>query len=136
MRRYLRPEILEISDMAEGVYLASGSTDASCWNVEANINKTPSGGSGEYTIHLSGQHNSDHSSTGYTFEIEFNQNVEFVSCDDSPSASLLPTTRLKLAFNVSKVHNHNSNTGNLKLVVNSESGLSILSQKAVECIRK
>lgn len=110
MSKYVKPVISLDEGMAEGVYAASG-----CYTASAYIHQTNETGRHDYRIQVNGVHASDHTRESQTLTISFNQNVEYVSGDGTP------TLVVKLSYH----QNPNDNIGFGDLIVKSDEGLAI-----------
>lgn len=119
---YEKPIISVDTEMAEGVYAASGADSAGCYDATAYIHQTPETGRGDYRIQVNGKHHADHTREVQVLTISFNQNVTYVS----GGAGLISgngTTTLKVRLSYHQ--NPNDNIGFGDLVVTSDAGLSI-----------
>lgn len=76
MSKYVKPIAVVNSNLAEGVYAASGD----CYTVSANITQTPAEGRSYYVIHIDGSHaaTDGHHSTQQMLTLTFNQPVTYV----------------------------------------------------------
>lgn len=121
MRKYVKPIAVVNSNLAEGVYAASG-----CYTATAYIHQTPDGGGqGTYRIQVNGKHKADHTKNAQILTITFNQNVTYVSCNGQ-GASLVsgngtPTLVIKLSY----YQNPTDSIGLGDLEVTSDKGLSV-----------
>lgn len=119
MSKYVKPVVEIDSEMAEGVYAASG---AGCYTASASIHQTPQTGRGDYRIQVNGQHRSDHTKETQVLTISFNQNVTYVSGGAGLiSGNGTPTLTIRLSYH----QNPTDNIGFGDLVVTSDAGLSI-----------
>ena len=109
-KNYTKPIVTIDSGMAEGVYAASG-----CYTASAYIHQTPENGRGDYRIQVNGKHNADHTKEAQVLTISFNQNVTYVSGNETT------TLKVKLAYH----QNPTDNIGFGDLVVTSDAGLAI-----------
>lgn len=77
MKKYERPVVIVNSDLAEGVYAASG---AGCYSASAWITQPPEGGRDYYVIQANSNHSptDGHHSAQQTLVINFNQPVTYV----------------------------------------------------------
>lgn len=120
MRNYERPVILANSELAEGVYAASGE---SCYTASAVITQKPETGRQNYCIHMEGQHHADnHCNQWQQAVISFNQSVTYVSSQGTLVGSATGTT-LTIQYNYHQ--NANTNIGLSDLYVESADGLAI-----------
>lgn len=122
-KSYEKPVILVNDDLAEGVYMASGSGSA-CYSASGAIRQVPETGRNNYVIQLNGTHHATdgHSNDAQTVTVSFNQNVTYVSSQGSLSSGS-GTSTLVLAYHYHQ--NANDNIGLGDLVVESGPGLSI-----------
>ena len=119
MSKYVKPVVEIDSEMAEGVYAASG---AGCYTASASIHQTPQTGRGDYRIQVNGQHRSDHTKETQVLTISFNQNVTYVSGGAGLiSGNGTPTLTIRLGYH----QNPTDNIGLGDLVVTSDAGLAI-----------
>ena len=117
MKKYEKPMVLTNSEVAEGVYLASG-----CYTVSAKIHQKPETGRGDYRIQVDGVHKADHTKEAQQLVISFNQNVVYKSSNgtcDSPSGT-------SLTINYKYHQNPNDRIGLGDLVVEADPGLAII----------
>ena len=122
--RYVKPLIIQDSDMSEGIFTASGSI-SSCYSVEANIHQTPEPGREDYRIQVNAHHNGvDHGNSGQVLTISFNQPVTY-SFSNGSLLSGNGTQTLQIGF--SYWQNPNDNIGLGDLVVISGDNLAITS---------
>ena len=118
MRQYVKPIAVVNSNLAEGVYAASG-----CYTATAYIHQTPDGGgSGTYRIQVNGKHDADHTKEAQTLTIAFNQNVKYGSSNGTLASAETGTT---LVINYSYHQNPTDNIGLGDLVVTSDAGLAV-----------
>jgi hypothetical protein len=119
---YKKPVILTNSDMAEGVYAASG---GGCYTTSAYIHQTPQTGRGDYRIHVDAKHHADHTKEAQVLHISFNQNVTFVSCNGNGASYQSGNGTKTLVINLGYHQNPTDNIGFGDLVVESDPGLAI-----------
>lgn len=118
MRKYVKPIAVVNSNLAEGVYAASG-----CYTATAYIHQTPDGGGqGTYRIQVNGIHNADHTKEAQTLTITFNQSVKYESSQGTLTSAATGTT---LVINYKYHQNPQDNIGLGDLVVTSGAGLVI-----------
>ena len=99
MRKYVKPIAVVNSNLAEGVYAASGD----CYTVSANITQTPAEGRQYYVIHMDGSHaaTDGHHSTQQMLTLTFNQPVTYVSSNGNDvSITFKPNYSYVLDFNL------------------------------------
>ena len=77
MKTYEKPMIIKVEDVAESVYMASGSE---CYTVNVRFTQLPQLGNEVYIMQIDAAHNASHHSTGQVLILTFNQSVEFVGC--------------------------------------------------------
>lgn len=117
---YNKPMILTNSDLAEGVYAASG-----CFTVVWNTHQRPENGRGDYRIQVNAQHSASHTCSEQYLVITFNQPVVFKECGAAIIDSSASGTSLRL---VRRNHcNGNDNIGFGDVVVESDPGLEVVS---------
>lgn len=116
---YNKPVILTSSDLAEGVYAASG-----CYTATAYIHQTPETGRGDYRIQVNGKHDADHTKETQWLHISFNQPVNY-SWSNGTLESGDGTTSLTIRYNYHQ--NPTDNIGLGDLVVVSDPGLAVTS---------
>ena len=118
MRKYVKPIAVVNSNLAEGVYAASG-----CYTATASIHQTPDGGGqGTYRIQVNGKHDADHTKEAQTLTITFNQSVKYESSSGTLASAATGTT---LVINYTYHQNPQDNIGLGDLVVTSGAGLVI-----------
>ena len=118
MRKYVKPIAVVNSNLAEGVYAASG-----CYTATAYIHQTPDGGGqGTYRIQVNGIHNADHTKEAQTLTITFNHDVTYKSSNGTLASAETGTT---LVINYKYHQNPQDNIGLGDLVVTSGAGLVI-----------
>lgn len=118
MRKYVKPIAVVNSNLAEGVYAASG-----CYTATAYIHQTPEGGGqGTYRIQVDGIHKADHTKEAQTLTITFNQSVKYESSQGKLTSAATGTT---LVINYTYHQNLQDNIGLGDLVVTSGAGLEI-----------
>lgn len=122
MSNYVKPVVSLDEGMAEGVYAASGTDSAGCYDATAYIHQTPQTGRGDYRIQVNGKHNADHTKEAQVLTISFNQNVTYVSGGAGLiSGNGTTTLKVKLSYH----QNPTDNIGFGDLVVTSDTGLAI-----------
>ena len=118
MRKYEKPIAVVNSNLAEGVYAASG-----CYTSTASIHQTPDGvGLGTYRIQVNGKHDADHTKEAQTLTITFNQSVTYESSNGTLASAATGTT---LVINYKYHQNPQDNIGLGDLAVTSGAGLAI-----------
>ena len=118
MRKYQKTIAVVNSNLAEGVYPASGSYTAT-----ASIHQTPDGGGqGTYRIQVNGKHDADHTKEAQTLTITFNQSVTYESSNGTLTSAATGTT---LVIDYKYHQNPQDNIGLGDLVVTSGAGLVI-----------
>ena len=118
MRKYEKPIAVVNSNLAEGVYAASG-----CYMATASIHQTPDGGGhGTYRIQVNGKHDADHTKEAQTLTITFNQSVTYESSNGTLTSAATGTT---LVIDYKYHQNPQDNIGLGDLVVTSGAGLAI-----------
>lgn len=127
MSNYVKPIVLAVDDLAEGVYASSG--DTSCYTAQAYIHQSPEVGRGDYRIQVNGQHMANHTKETQWLIISFNQAVVYKS-SNGVLESGNGTSTLCIRFNYHQ--NPNDNIGLGDLVVESEAGLSIISVRITD----
>ena len=121
MKGYTKPILVPSSELAEGVYLASG--DAGCYTVTHNIHQAPQLGRGDYRIQFNATHTATHHSGEQTLIIAFNQPVTYVSSNGTLAGGNNPSS---LAIKYTYHNNDNDYIGLGDVVVNAETGLLVL----------
>ena len=118
MRKYEKPIAVVNSNLAEGVYAASG-----CYTATASIHQTPDGGGqGTYRIQVHGKHDADLTKEALTLTITFNQSVTYESSNGTLTSAATGTT---LVIDYKYHQNPQDNIGLGDLVVTSGAGLVI-----------
>ncbi len=122
MKKYERPVVIVNSDLAEGVYAASGGSD--CYTATAHIHQTPQEGRGDFRIQVNASHAAadSHHSSEQILVISFNQSVVY-----SESTGMLVsgdgTSTLQIKF--THHNNDNDNIGLGDVVVQANQGLAV-----------
>ena len=116
---YNKPVVLTNSDLAEGVYAASG-----CYTASAYIHQTPETGRGDYRIQVNGQHHADHTKETQWLHISFNMPVKYSSSQGTLESGD-GTTSLTIRYNYHQ--NGTDNIGLGDLIVQADSGLAVTS---------
>lgn len=120
MGEYKQPQIIMNSDLAEGVFAASGET---CYTTEAKIIQRPELGRNDYRIQVNARHHGDHTREKQKLIVTFNKPVTFKSCN----GKLLNGNGTNiLTIELSYHQNPNDNIGFGDLTVEADSGLAIL----------
>lgn len=124
MKKYERPIASVNSNLAEGVFMASGDSGFStgCYTVTANITQTPAEGNPKYTIHVEASHGADHHSTAQILTLHFNLPVTYVSSNGSYQSGNGSTT-LKIAYAYHS--NFTEGIGLSDVYVSADPGLAI-----------
>lgn len=122
MKDYVKPMVINSEEVAESVYMASGSD---CYSVTARFTQFPQLGNEVYIMQIDATHDASHHSTGQVLTLTFNQAVEFIGCTGAGAHQISGT-----AANVIKIgytyHNNNSEAIGLgSLTVKSGSGLAV-----------
>ena len=118
MRKYEKPIAVVNSNLAEGVYAASG-----CYTATASIHQTPDGcGQGTYRIKDNGKQDPDHTKEAQTHTITNNQSVTYESSNGTLTSAATGTT---LVIDYKYHQNPQDNIGLGDLVVTSGAGLVI-----------
>ncbi len=134
MKKYERPVVVAVEDMAEGVYAASGSI---CYTFTARITQLPELGNDVYTIQIDGTHNAQdgHHSEERTVAISFNLPVTYYSSNASTcTGSGTNTLVLRYTNETGNYHNNAiDNIGLGQLKVQAAEGLSINSIRCIDC---
>lgn len=127
MKTYEKPCVLVNEELAEGVYAASG-----CYVASSKIHQSPEEGRGNYCIQLGATHEAadGHHSTMQTFEVTFNQPVEYVS-SLAQSVSGSGSTKLVLSYNYHSNGYECIGLGDLYVI--SDANLAILDTKCTFC---
>lgn len=129
-KNYVKPVVMLNNDLAEGVYLASGN---SCYTIKATIiHQTPTTGRENYTIQISAVHNADHTRDQQTLYVNFNQPVNYVSCNANGASLAGGDGTSTLAINLGYHQNPSDNIGFGDLVVTSEDGLAIMGARITD----
>lgn len=128
MGKYEKPVVLGSDELAEGVYLASGSD---CYTVTTNIHQTPQEGRGDFRIQVDAVHAADHHGTAQVLVITFNQPVIYKSSNGTlESGDGTGTLRISYSY-----HNNATDTVGLgDVVVEANVGLAVTSA-VLECNR-
>lgn len=119
MKTYEKPIVVVNKELAESVYMASGST---CYTTTASIHQKPEVGRGDYRIQVDGKHKAYHSCDTQILTISFNQSVEFKSANGDLQGNAVGTT-LQIVLHYH--NNPNDNIGFGDLIVESDQGLAI-----------
>lgn len=122
MKNYAKPVVLANTDLAEGIYAASGA-DSTCYTVNAYIHQFYSNTDYvEYRIQVNARHNANHSNNKQIVTILFNQPVNY-----KYSSGILKsgnnTSKIILEYNY--FQNPKDNIGFGDLVIDSNPNLSI-----------
>ncbi len=120
---YKKPVILTNSDMAEGVYTASG---GGCYTTSAYIHQRPETGRGDYRLQVNGVHNADHTKTAQVLRITFNQPVVFKSCNGNGASYQSGNGTNTLVIKLGYYQNPTDNIGIGDFVVESDPGLDVV----------
>lgn len=122
--------ITEVDDLAEGVYMASGSAENSdCYSTTARIHQVPQTGRGDYRIQVDAQHRADHNSNKQQLVITFNMPVKFIS---SPGSLENGDGTTELRINLTYWNNANDHIGFGDLIVSADAGLAILNAAMID----
>lgn len=121
-KEYVKPVVEMNEEFAEGVYMASGDGQDTCYTTSARIHQTPQEGRGDYRIQVDGKHHANHTKEAQTLHISFNLPVEYVSSGGSLASGNNSNT-LKINYNYHQ--NPTDNIGLGDLVVKADAGLSI-----------
>ena len=125
-----KPLIVAVDDIAEGVYMASGTIVGSdCYTTTARIHQSPETGRGDYRIQVDADHHADHNSNKQQFVITFNMPVKYVSSQGSLESGNGTT---ELHINLTYWNNHNDHIGLGDLVVTADAGLTILNAAMID----
>lgn len=123
--KYEKPTVVLNEELAEGVYMASGSVvDNDCYTVSAYIHQKPEIGRGDYRIQVNGVHAAanGHHSGEQVLTLTFNQPVNY-SWSNGALVSGDGTSSIKIKYNY---HNNASdNIGLGDIVVTADDGLTI-----------
>lgn len=119
-KEYVKPVVEMNEEFAEGVYMASGDGQDTCYTTTARICQKIYGG--YYCIQVNGKHHADHTKEAQTLHISFNLPVEYVSSGGSLASGNNSNT---LKINYHYHQNPIDNIGLGDLVVKAECGLSI-----------
>ena len=114
---YRKPTILTNSDLAEGVYAASG-----CYTATSYIHQKPETGRGDYRIQVNGVHAADHTKETQWLHISFNQPVTYVSSQGVLESGDGSTS---LTIRYSYHQNPTDNIGLGDVIVQSDPGLEV-----------
>ena len=121
MRKYVKPIAVVNSNVAEGVYAASG-----CYTATAYIHQTIEGGRKHtYHIPVDGKHKADHTKNAQILTITFNQNVTYVSCNGQGASVVSGNGTPTLVIKLSYYQNPTDSIGLGDLEVTSDKGLSV-----------
>lgn len=120
MRKYVKPIAVVNSNLAEGVYAASGD----CYTVRAYITQTPAVGRQYYVVHVDGSHaaTDGHHSTQQMLTLTFNKPVTY----DSSNGTLTGgdgTSSINISY--SYHNNASDNIGLGDVNVRAEAGLAV-----------
>lgn len=118
-KTYEKPTILQSSEFAEGVYMASG-----CYTANANIHQRPETGRGDYRIQVNGSHDADHTKEKQWLHISFNLPVTY-SSSQGTLVSGDGTNTLEIEYTYHQ--NPTDKIGLGDLVVQADDGLEITS---------
>ena len=116
---YSKPVAVPVEDMAEGVYMASGS---GCYTASAYIHQTPQTGRGDYRIQVNGVHSADHTRETQWLHITFNQPVTYESSNGTIQSGD-GTNTLVIEYHYHQ--NPSDNIGLGDLVVQADAGLAV-----------
>lgn len=122
MRKYVKPIAVVNSNLAEGVYAASGDE---CFDVTAYIHQSPQEGRGDYRIQVNAYHGATdgHHSGAQILTLSFNQAVEFVDAANGTLNGGDNTSQLSISY---KYHGNPSETVGLgDVVVRANAGLAV-----------
>lgn len=125
MKNYVKPAAFANSDLAEGVFMASGADggfSTGCYTVSAYITQTPEGGRTNYCIQVNAAHDADHHGTAQILTLHFNLPISYVSSNGSYMSGN-GTTELKIAYAYHANFTENHGLGDV--YVTADAGLSI-----------
>ena len=114
MKNYVKPMVIKSEDVAESVYMASGSE---CYTVNVRFTQFPELGNEVYIMQIDAAHDASHHSTGQVLTLTFNQPVEFVGISGTAA------NVIKIGYTY-----HSNNTESIGLgsvTVKSDSGLAL-----------
>lgn len=121
MKGYIKPMVIKSEDVAESVYMASGSE---CYTVNVRFTQLPQLGNEVYIMQIDAAHNASHHSTGQVLTLTFNQSVEFVGCTGNGAYHISGTAANVIKIGYTYHSNNTENIGLGSLTVKSDSGLA------------
>ncbi len=121
MKTYVKPMIIGTEEIAESIYMASGSD---CYTVSCYITQIPQEGRGDYRIQCNATHaaTDNHHSTEQVLVITFNQPVTYSS---SNGTCIAGDGTASISIRYSCHNNASDNIGLGDVVVVSDPGLAI-----------
>ena len=124
MKAYIKPELKITEEIAEDVYMASGSDFNKCYEVSANIHQKPETGRGDYRIQINAAHDAfdGHHSSHQILILHFNMPVKYISSNGILKSGD-GTSVLQIDYSY---HNNSVDTIGLgDVIVNAEAGLAL-----------
>lgn len=127
MKNYEKPLALANNELAEGVFMASGTVAGAgqdCYEVTAYIHQTPETGRGDFRIQVNAKHAADdnHHSGRQTLVLYFNQTVTYKGSNGSLAGGDNTTT---ISINYAYHNNAYDDIGLGDVIVESNAGLSV-----------
>lgn len=122
MKGYIKPMVIKSEDVAESVYMASGSE---CYTVNVRFTQLPQLGNEVYIMQIDAAHNASHHSTGQVLTLTFNQSVEFVGCTGNGAYHISGTAANVIKIGYTYHSNNTENIGLGSLTVKYDSGLAL-----------
>lgn len=127
MKNYEKPLVVINEDVAEGIYMASGSN---CYTVTARIVQAPELGQDSYCIQMDATHFANHHSGQQIVKINFNQPVTYVT---SSAVSVKGDGSSELFLEYAYHANFTESMGLGHLYVKSDMNLTILGITCTYC---
>lgn len=135
MKNYVKPVVLDNSEVFEGVYAASGAGGGSdCYTVTAYIHQTPEEGRQNYCIQANATHaaGNGHHSGQQILTLYFNQPVTYDWCSSANATTHAGDGTAALEIRYNYHNNANEYIGLGDIYVKSEAGLAVTGAR-LEC---
>lgn len=131
MKNYEKPVALANSELAEGVFMASGAgAGDDCYTVTARIHQTPEKGRGDFRIQVNAVHaaGDGHHSGAQTLVLSFNQPVTYKGSNGAlAGGDGTASIRINYAYH----NNGNDNIGLGDVIVEANAGLSVTGAEVI-----
>lgn len=124
MRKYVKPIAVVNSNVAEGVYAASG-----CYSVTTSVHQANEFGRNDFRVQINAQHNADHTREAQTLTITFDNRVSYVQGGAGYIGGNKTNT---LIISLSYHQNPSDNIGLGDLIVQAEDGVTELKVQSVQ----